>query len=141
MKKNKARNRGALLRLGVLLLYMGILLWLSLASRLPQIPVKGLSWDKLHHAGAYFVLTLLSCWALAPWAAGKIRVRAGALIFAILFGGAMELAQGVFIHTRSSSLFDMMANMIGAAAAFLLCPFLMSTDMSKEEAIYRFPPR
>ena len=118
MDKNLSAARGKLLRGMVLLSYAGLLLWFSLAPRLPRIPLPALSWDKLHHAGAYFVLTLLTCWVLLPWGIRQARGRLTALIFALAFGGLVEIAQGLFTDARSASLLDMLANAVGAFAAF-----------------------
>jgi VanZ family protein len=126
------------LRLALLLGYVGVLLWLSLAPRLPRIPIAVLSWDKLHHAAAYFVLTLLVCWALAPTAAARRRVQLAAFLFAVLFGGLMEVAQGLLSSVRSASLLDMLANTIGALAALPAVHFLLGPRRGKTAA--RVPP-
>lgn len=111
---NKSKN---LLRLSLPILWALIILWLSLTSSPPQISGV-LGWDKLLHAGAYGLLTLLLAQAfLCPpflldepwWLAGSTAVAYGALL---------EILQLLSQTGRSAEWADLFADAIGA---FLCC--------------------
>ncbi|NLC70879.1 MAG: VanZ family protein [Desulfuromonadaceae bacterium] len=118
---------------------MGILLWLSLAPRLPTIPVPALSSDKLHHSAAYCVLTLLACRAFAPLLPPGVKVRLAAFFFAFCFGGLVEMAQGLLTTVRSASVLDLLANTIGALAALLIAPLLFRPPRAKTAGGFTAP--
>lgn len=100
------------------LLWGGAILWLSLTPSPPSVPSL-LSWDKLRHALAYALLTLLLGRALVPlWS----RPRAGwdvAAALAVGYGAVMELAQGLLTEARCADVGDLLANAAGAAAVLL----------------------
>jgi len=99
------------------LLWAGAILWLSLTSSPPQLP-GALGWDKLLHAGAYGLLTLLlarmlSCLFHKP--PGISWLLAGAA--AVGYGGLMEILQWMVHSGRSPEWGDVVADAVGA----LLC--------------------
>ena len=102
---------------GLLLIGWGVAIaWLSLTPAPPKISSPLLGWDKLQHASAYAVLAFVGGWAF-----GRTR-RAFSLAFclAILYGGAMELAQGYFTLNRTADWLDELANLTGAGVAALI---------------------
>jgi len=70
--------------------------------------------DKVYHAGAYAVLTGVMIFA---WPR-----RALPFIFCVsfLFGAAIELLQGTMTIGRTASIFDALANGVGAAGVTLI---------------------
>lgn len=79
-----------------------------------EIPIPNI--DKPVHFAMYAVLTIA---ALLESRTRTWRVYIGAVLFAIAFGGAMELVQAC-LPWRSCSLYDEAANAIGAIVGALL---------------------
>lgn len=77
------------------------------------VPATGSSvvthFDKLMHALGYAVLTGLL--ALAAPRMGLVKL----FVFPTIYGGAMEIAQSVMPYGRTGSVWDLLANMVGAA--------------------------
>jgi VanZ family protein len=86
---------------------------LAPVSAVPAVDV----WDKYQHAGAYSVLTMLLIGMVEP------RGYPWAAVGALLFGGLMEIAQGLLTETRVMDWHDVVANSTGIAAA-LCCAHL-----------------
>ncbi len=83
--------------------------WLALSPAPPGVLDSG--WDKLNHAAAFAVLTLVALFAFPrsprrPW-----LVLAGLLCF----GGAIEIAQS-FTPTRNAEWGDLLADAVGMLA-------------------------
>jgi len=106
-----------ILRLSAPCIWVLIILWLSLTSSPPQFPGV-LGWDKLLHAGAYGLLSLLLAQAfLCPpfllrrpwWPAGGVAVAIGALL---------EILQLLAQTGRTAEWLDLFADAIGA---FICC--------------------
>lgn len=95
-------------RLGLYAAAVAVLLYLCLAPsrELPTVNI----WDKAEHAIAWLVLTGVGC-LLFP--ARPRRIAA----FAFLFGGLIELLQGVLPVGRDSDWKDWVADSIGIAVA------------------------
>ncbi|MDD2898599.1 MAG: hypothetical protein PHI31_07775 [Desulfuromonadaceae bacterium] len=89
-----------------------LILWLSLmpASSAPS----GLGWDKLNHAGAIAVITLLAYLSLQSrrWAAGA------AFLYGMFLGVLIELLQAALTTTRFAEWGDVAADLVGAACAW-----------------------
>ena len=93
---------------------MAIGAYLSLRAgvlREPVIPHV----DKLIHALGYGVLATLACGLFAPG-----NARRAALLWVLLFGGLIELAQGVWAVNRLADPWDLLANTCGIMVAVLL---------------------
>jgi len=71
-------------------------------------------WDKLEHATAFFGLTL--------WFGGLIRYRRYPLLALsmVIFGAAIEVAQGTMGFGRDMDVWDWVADCVGIAVAFFL---------------------
>jgi VanZ family protein len=71
-------------------------------------------WDKLEHAGAFFGMTF--------WFAGLVRRRRYPALAAwmLLFGGAIEIAQGTMGFGRDMDIHDFYADAIGIGCALAL---------------------
>jgi VanZ family protein len=95
------------LRLALLAVAVGVLLWLSLAPN-EDIPGADLIWDKASHAIAYAVLTVvgLLLFPRHPWAF---------LVCAVGLGGAVEVLQAAMGFGRQGDLRDLLADAIGIA--------------------------
>jgi VanZ family protein len=111
-----ARAAGNGWRWAIVAAYM---LALFTASSGPGVALPpGRNWDKVLHAGAFGVLTLLSAWALTR---GRLRaatwpVLLAACLIAILYGASDELHQW-FVPGRDADVFDLFADALGALAA------------------------
>ncbi|MEO0466414.1 MAG: VanZ family protein [Pseudomonadota bacterium] len=94
------------------LLLMIAIAWLSLSPPGDSLDPPGN--DKIGHVMAYGALTFTTLMALGPqrWKT--------ALALCLIYGGAMEVLQGVMPYGREASLADMVANTAGALAALVL---------------------
>lgn len=93
---------------------MAIGAYLSLragALREPVVPHL----DKLLHAFGYGILAMLACGLFAPG-----HARRAALLWLLLFGGLLELAQGLWSVNRLADPWDLLANACGIGLAALL---------------------
>ncbi len=87
--------------------------WLSLTPSPPQ--VHGImSWDKLLHAGAYGLLTILMAqyflhYLKNPWHAGWLAV-----LCAVVCGGGLEILQMAMQSGRIAEWTDLFADAVGA---------------------------
>lgn len=108
-----------LARLAVLLLWVGCVLWLSLTPSPPRPPSELLAWDKLQHAGAYALLTLLSGMSFAQWQPLRQHPWLLAWIAAVLFGGMIEILQGTLTEVRQPEWGDLLANAAGGLLVLL----------------------
>jgi len=100
------------LRMLVVAVAVGVLLWLSLAPR-EELPGSGLVWDKAEHSIAYLVLMMLGL-VFAPR-----RLRAFT-VFALALGLAVEILQANMGFGRQGDWRDMAANSTGVATGFVI---------------------
>ena len=100
--------------------YVILISWLSLTPTPPQIENDFFGWDKVQHAGAYVVFTLLAGWAFGAFTLDLKRCWRLAVVAAVIFGGAMEIVQGAFTRTRTAEWGDLLADLVGAAGAYAL---------------------
>jgi len=119
------------LSLAPALLWMAAILWLSLSDDPPQ-PPEVLSWDKLQHAVAFGLLTLLLGLGLRGFVRpSKVRWPVAAFASTGL-GALVELLQKGFTTTRLAEWGDLLADLAGCLAVCLvafLC-LLLSADSS-----------
>lgn len=97
-------------------LWLTTITWLSLSGGLQMPGFNLLSTDKLAHAAAYFLLTVLFVWGFRRSAAKPPTNKALGLIFigCSLYGAFMEWVQGTYFPNRMFEYDDMIANAIGA---------------------------
>jgi VanZ family protein len=94
------------------------LIWSAIVCVLAFRPVPpvdpGLPWDKLHHALAFLVLTALA-------GRGWPRLGGAALTALMLAAGiGIELVQGIPFVGRDADVWDVVADMVGAAVGLIL---------------------
>jgi VanZ family protein len=102
------------------LCWLAIILWFSLDPSPPAVDLGPLSWDKLQHAGAYFLLTLLGGLSLCQWFRSPDRCWLASAGIAIAVGILVEIAQGLMRAGRFAEWQDAVANGLGAVAALVL---------------------
>jgi VanZ family protein len=113
MKQTVFCRKCLLVRLTALLLWVGSLLWLSLTPSPPSPPSVLLSWDKLQHAGAYALLTLLAGRFISQWRPLIRHPWLYALLVAVVFGGVVEVLQGTLTRVRRAEWGDLIADATG----------------------------
>ncbi len=96
------------------------IVWLSLARSLPEIEIYLLGWDKFQHAAAYGVFTLLAGWAFGTLPLELKHRWLAAVILAVIFGGALEVAQAVLTSERAAELSDLLADLAGAGIVYFV---------------------
>ena len=106
-----------LAQLTALLLWSGCLLWLSLTPNPPSPPSALLSWDKLQHAGAYALLTLLVGSCFRHWRPLGRHPWLFAWAAAVAFGGLVEILQGTLTDVRQAEWGDLLADAVGGFLA------------------------
>lgn len=100
-----------------MLAWAGIMLWLSLTPSPPQIP-GALGWDKLQHAGAYGLLSLLIAgFLLSLQRLDPTRAWWFAGVTAICYGGLVEVLQLLARTGRTAEWWDLVADAIGVVIA------------------------
>jgi VanZ family protein len=93
-------------------------------------------WDKLEHAGAYFLLTM--------WLEGILERRryAVAVVVALLLGIGLEIAQGLLTATRQADFSDLIANALGILLALVLAYLGLGGWAGRVERFFgAVPPR
>ncbi len=94
--------------------------WLSLTPKPPEIELGFFGWDKFQHAAAYGVLTTLACRAYGCFSCGIKLCWLRAMATTVIFGGLIEVAQGLFTETRAAEFSDLLADLIGALCAYAI---------------------
>jgi VanZ family protein len=99
-------------RLALYALATLVLAYMALAPE-RDVPGADLVWDKAEHASAWTVLALagLVLSTRRRWAIG---------LFAIAFGGVIEVLQAVMPFGRDGNVADWIADVIGVAAAYVI---------------------
>jgi membrane-associated phospholipid phosphatase len=93
-----------------------MIVWLSLTPSPPKISNPILGWDKMQHASAYGLLTLL---ALRSFAGSKPSILA-VFLGVVTFGGVIEIAQGLLTANRYADWQDSLANLLGSFIVSLM---------------------
>ena len=101
-----------------------LLLWLGTVTSLSLLPVSSIPlarslWDKLEHASAYGMLTLLGGWVLSRYLTPAWRAWLLAALGAVSYGALMEGAQALCHSGRHAERGDIVANAVGAGAVLL----------------------
>ena len=90
-----------------------LVLTLSLMAHPPAVRLPWFSWDKVQHACAYALLTLLAARSFCLLAPASRLVWPAAAGFAFLFGILMEVLQFLTGNGRVAELSDVFANASG----------------------------
>jgi glycopeptide antibiotics resistance protein len=93
-----------------------------------------LSFDKFVHASLFFVLLLLMIRGFllqTTFVKLQLNAKRNALIIGVLYGGLIEILQGLVFIERSADIFDFFANSFGAICAVLLYPRLEKLILKK----------
>ena len=102
------------------LTWVAVITCLSLlpANDLPKTQLENIPhFDKLVHAGMYFILALL--W-IYPLQTTTIPAYFFILVFSFVLGGGLELLQHYLTRSRSGSWADLLADMAGAAGGLVV---------------------
>ena len=112
-KPRESFKLNSLLRLALPILWAGIICWLSLTSTPPTLIPGVLGWDKLLHAVAYALLSILVAQYLYIYTHIRKTVFY-ACCLVILYGGLMEVLQLMMQAGRLAEWWDLVADIIGA---------------------------
>jgi VanZ family protein len=106
----------------VLLLYCGLIFWLS---NQPWLAAPSLfeNQDKLHHLGAYFIMGILAWRNFRHFLRTPALLAAISVTFCSLYGISDEWHQS-FVEGRNSDLIDWLADTLGASLAVLSIHYL-----------------
>lgn len=107
---NAGRSLRRLLRFVPAAAWAALIFWLSSQPKLPDMPVFFPGIDKLHHAVAYGVLTLLLLFGAGMPRDAKTWWLVGA---AVAYGATDELHQA-FVPGREPDILDLLADALGA---------------------------
>jgi VanZ family protein len=102
----------------LLVAYCLLIYWLSDRPSL-HTPQWFAHQDKLHHAGAYFIMSLLAWRSLRHWVGHPIILAVLVVAFCSLYGLHDEWHQS-FVKGRTSDIVDWIADTTGAAMAIFL---------------------
>jgi len=103
----------------LLAIWMGCLLWSSLASHLPTVP-RILTWDKLQHFFAYAILMFFSGHFFKSLFRNRQKGWIIGFIFTLGFGLLMEIGQETLSTSRHADWKDLVANSLGAGLIFAI---------------------
>ena len=103
----------------LLAIWVGCLLWSSLASNLPALP-HILAWDKLQHFLAYAILMFFSGRFLHLLYKNRLKGWIVGFIFTLGFGILMEIGQETITTSRHADGADIIANALGAGLVLFL---------------------
>lgn len=104
-------------------------------SKLPSLGVSGA--DKYVHFTFHFIFTLL--WGYYSWLSQnktELKKIITIVFISILFGILIEFMQEVFTVTRRADVLDVLANLAGATAAFLVFSFIYKKK-SKSKSVFK----
>ncbi len=118
-KPRELRNFKYAVRLALPILWACAICLLSLTSNPPQIPGV-LGWDKLLHAVAYALLTVLVAQYLQIHCTGHWKAGFYAACFAVLYGGLIEIMQLAMQAGRFAEWWDLVADTVGSVAGCVI---------------------
>lgn len=95
-------------------LWLAAILYLSLTSKPPCIPIDLLAWDKFQHASAYALLTVLGGPVFAVALGSTRRGWIASCVFAVTLGAVLEVGQAWLTRSRYGDLADLAADALGA---------------------------
>lgn len=113
-----AKIRAHFPRLVLLAAWVIMVLWLALVPSPPRVSGV-LGWDKLQHAGAFGVVALLAGWSFAPLVPRPLQGWFLGGMFAVFFGGLIEVLQATLTRTRAADWRDLLADLVGGGVVYL----------------------
>lgn len=104
------------------MLWLGVVTYLSVTSKVQLPKINLFSVDKLGHAAAYALLVWLLLWGIWKFRNREINSLEKFLVFgfASAYGAFMEWVQGNYFPNRYFEYDDMLANAAGAFLAVIL---------------------
>lgn len=109
-----------------LFIYCGLIYWLSDQPSLP-VPMLLPHQDKVHHAGAYFIMGLLAMRSFNLFTNNKVLLALVSLAFCSAYGVFDEWHQ-FFVPGRDADVADWIADTAGAAFSILFLTFVVRTS-------------
>lgn len=111
-------TRGFLVYIAPALAYAALLFWISSLPQ-PDAPDYGLEWgDKVNHAGAFAIMTVLwyraGSWLFPQTSPGR---RLGIVVLIVMLYGATDEIHQSFVPGRFADFYDWLADAIGALLA------------------------
>jgi VanZ family protein len=92
----------------------------SMSNMGGDIPYK----DKYVHFSFYFVFTIFWYMFFTARRGGSFKLALLIFFFAVMYGAAIEICQGLFATGRSADILDVAANTAGSATAVVLLRLL-----------------
>ena len=120
------------IRLVAPLAWASIILWLSLTSSPPQFPGI-LGWDKLLHAGAYGLLTLLIAQYLLSLSISSVKICWYAGLAAVSYGALLEVMQLLVQTGRTAEWWDLFADAVGAFLGCVIFRQMLGVNCQRHE--------
>ncbi len=125
-----------LLRWAVVAAYCGLIFFLSHLSKFPRpLELHFFSADKLLHVGGYALLSLSFAWALTT-TSRRLCIRTvvfATCLFTIGFGALDEVHQS-FIPGRHATIYDVLADALGAGVGIGLWMLVRSWHRRRQTA-------
>ncbi len=98
-----------------------------------SLPKIGISYpDKYVHVTFHFVFTILWSFYLQVKNTNRMSSLVKVVIASVIYGGIIEIAQGLFTTTRQADIVDVLANTIGAILAVVM--MLATAKFSNKES-------
>ena len=129
---NPGSKSAHILRLSIPVLWALIILWLSLTSSPPELPGV-LGWDKLLHAGAYGLLSILLAQAFLCPPFSMNKPWWSAAIAAVVYGALLEILQLLSQTGRTAEWLDLFADAIGACFCCVVFRHLLNLSCCHDE--------
>ncbi len=104
-----------------ILLYSGVIYYLSNQSKLPMPDLGIFSWDKLLHFSAYFIYGILM--QIAVIGAASKKTQKNQIFIVILLSSLYAVSDEIhqsFVPGRDADIFDVLADLFGALTSLLL---------------------
>lgn len=134
LKIQSSRTPEMILRLLAPLVWVCMIVWLSLTSSPPQISGV-LGWDKLLHAGAYGLLTLLIAQSFLCLPLNPRKAWWYSLVASICFGALMEVLQLLVETGRSAEWGDLCADAVGSLLACVIFRQVLDSVWLRRESL------
>lgn len=112
---------------GVMVLIIFLATCILGSDQLPQMPPT-LPWDKIAHAGMFFLLSAVCYYDYYSLRNGKVSVGRWlfwCFLIPVVYGASIELLQRYVFTTRSAELADFIADVIGSLIATIVAIYYL----------------